>query len=71
MAGARGCGYVVYRVWIRKLPGPPPGRRRRLPLVQLEGVVMGQQRMDINLTSLIATLREEARPPIGAIQLGD
>ena len=40
-------------------------------LVQLEGVVMGQQRMDINLTSLIATLREEARPPIGAIQLGD
>ena len=71
MAGARGCGYVIYRVLIRKLTCPPPCRRRCLPPAQLEGVVMGQQRMGINLTSLIATLREEARPPIGAIQLGD
>ena len=46
----------------------PACRRRCLPPAQLDGVVLGQQRMGINLLSLIATLREEARLPIGAIQ---
>ena len=31
-------------------------------------VVMGQQRLGVNLISLIATLREEARLPIGVIR---
>ena len=43
----------------------PACRRRCLPPAQLDGVVMGQQRLGV---SLIATLREEARLPIGAIQ---
>ncbi len=46
----------------------PGCRRRCVPTAQLDGVVMGQQRLGINLVSLIATLREEARLPIGAIQ---
>ena len=46
----------------------PRCRRRCTPPAQLDGVVLGQQRMGINLISLIATLREEARLPIGAIQ---
>ena len=46
----------------------PACRRHCLPPAQLDGVVLGQQRMGINLLSLIATLREEARLPIGAIQ---
>ena len=43
-------------------------RRRCVPQAQMDGVVLGQQRLGINLVSLIATLREEARLPIGAIQ---
>ncbi len=46
----------------------PVCRRRCLPPAQLDGVVLGQQRLGINLISLIATLREEARLPISAIQ---
>ena len=46
----------------------PACRRRCLPPAQLDGVVMGQQRLGVSLVSLIATLREEARLPIGAIQ---
>ena len=46
----------------------PACRRRCIPPAQLDGVVLGQQRLGINLISLIATLREEARLPIGAIQ---
>ena len=46
----------------------PACRRRCLPPAQLDGMVMGQQRLGVNLVSLIATLREEARLPIGAIQ---
>ena len=46
----------------------PGCRRRCVPTAQLDGVVLGQQRLGINLVSLIATLREEARLPIGAIQ---
>ena len=46
----------------------PGCRRRCIPAAQLDGVVLGKQRLGINLISLIATLREEARLPIGAIQ---
>ena len=46
----------------------PGCRRRCVPPAQLEGVVMGKQRLRVNLTSLIVTLREEARLPIGIIQ---
>ena len=54
----------------------PACRRHCTPPAQLDGVVLGQQRLGVNpesssgqaLISLIATLREEARLPIGAIQ---
>ena len=46
----------------------PGCRRRCLPPAQLEGVALGQQRLGINLISLIAALREEARLPFHAIQ---
>ena len=46
----------------------PGCRRRCVPPAQLEGVVMGKQRLGVNLTGLIATLREEARLPVGMIQ---
>ena len=48
---------------------PCPGCRRRcVPPAQLEGVVLGQQRLGINLLSLIASLREEARLPFRVIR---
>ena len=43
-------------------------RRRCIPAAQLDGVVLGKQRLGINLVSLIATLREEARLPIVVVQ---
>ena len=43
-------------------------RRRCVPTAQPHGVVMGQQRLGINLVSLIAALREEARLPWRTIQ---
>ncbi len=46
----------------------PGCRRRCVPSAQLDGVVMGQQRLGINLLSLIAPLREEARLPFRTIQ---
>ena len=54
----------------------PGCRRRCIPPAQLDGVVMGQQRLGVNpesssgqaLISLIAMLREDARLPIGTIQ---
>ena len=46
----------------------PACRRRCLPPAELDGVVLGQQRLGVNLLSLIATLREEARLPIAVIQ---
>ena len=46
----------------------PRCRRRCVPPAQLEGVALGQQRLGINLVSVIAMLREEARLPVGAIQ---
>ena len=41
---------------------------RCVPPAQLGGVVLGQQRLGINLLSLIAALREEARLPLRVIQ---
>ena len=57
---------VTEHVYIARIC--PGCRRRCIPAAQLDGVVLGKQRLGINLISLIATLREEARLPIGAIQ---
>ena len=42
----------------------PRCRRRCIPPAQLDGVVLGQQRLGVNLISLIATLREEPDCPL-------
>jgi hypothetical protein len=42
--------------------------RRHTPAAALTGVVLGQSRLGVRLVSLIATLREEARLPLRAIQ---
>ena len=42
--------------------------RRHTPAAELSGVVVGQSRLGVRLVSLIATLREEARLPLRAIQ---
>jgi transposase len=46
----------------------PVCQRRRVPQVNLKGVVAGQQRFGVNLVSLIVTLREEGRLPLRTIQ---
>ena len=46
----------------------PVCERRRVPKVELNGVVVGQQRLGVNLVSLIVTLREEGRLPLRTIQ---
>jgi transposase len=46
----------------------PRCRVRVLPPDPLAGVVDGRQRLGVRLVSLIATLREEARLPLGVIQ---
>ncbi len=46
----------------------PQCHRRWVPPSQLDEVVLGQQRLGINLVSLIAALREEARLPFRTIQ---
>jgi transposase len=46
----------------------PCCNKRRLPKAQLGGVVVGQGRLGVNLVSLIVTLREEGRLPVGVIQ---
>ena len=46
----------------------PGCRRCCLPPTQLDGVVLGQQRLGVNLLSLIATLQEEGRLPIRSVQ---
>ena len=46
----------------------PVCQRRRLPKEALQGVVLGQQRLGVNLVSLMVTLREEGRLPLGTIQ---
>ena len=57
---------VAEHVYIAK--NCPACRRRCLPPTQLDGVVLGQQRLGVNLLSLIATLREEGRRPIRSVQ---
>lgn len=46
----------------------PVCRKRRLPKLELGGVVVGRQRLGVNLVSLVVTLRERARLPIRTIQ---
>ncbi len=46
----------------------PMCERRQVPKVALQGVVVGQQRLGINLVSLMVTLREEGRLPLRTIQ---
>ena len=46
----------------------PLCQRRCVPSAQLQGVVLGKQRLGVNLVSLIAALREEARLPWRTIQ---
>ena len=46
----------------------PTCQRRCIPKAQLNGVAAGKQRLGINLVSLIAVLREEARLPVRTIQ---
>ena len=46
----------------------PLCRKRRLPQDPLKGLAVGRQRLGVNLSSLIVTLREEARLPVRTIQ---
>ena len=46
----------------------PACRRRCTPPAELDGVVLGRQRLGVNVLSRIATLREEGRLPIRSIQ---
>ena len=46
----------------------PMCQRRCIPRSQLSGVAVGKQRLGVNLVSLIAALREEARLPLRTIQ---
>ena len=46
----------------------PLCRRCCVPPAQLDGMVMGKQRLGVNLVSLIVNLREEARLPFRTIQ---
>ena len=46
----------------------PICERRRVPRLAPDGVAVGRQRLGVDLMSLIATLREEARLPVRTIQ---
>jgi transposase len=46
----------------------PQCNQAKVPKVELEGVVAGEQRLGINLVSLIVTLKEEARLPVRQIK---
>ena len=46
----------------------PRRQRRCIPKARLHGVAAGKQRMGVNVVSLIAALREEARRPVRTIQ---
>ena len=46
----------------------PACRRRCTPPAGLDGVVLGRQRLGVNVLSLVATLREEGRLPIRSVQ---
>jgi transposase len=57
---------VIEHVFVeRTCPGC---RRRWTPRAQLDGVVVGQQRLGIGLVSLIAMLREAGRLPVRTLQ---
>ena len=59
-------GQVTEHIYIaRSCPGC---RRLCIPKGQLDGVALGQQRLEVNVISLIAALREEARLPLRTIQ---
>ena len=47
----------------------PLCEQRRTPRADLAGVALGKQRLGINLVSLIAALREEARLPYRTISV--
>jgi len=55
--------HVIYKRWCGHC------QQRVAPRVPLEHLAVGQHRIGIGLMSLIATLRERLRLPIGAIQL--
>ncbi len=46
----------------------PVCKRRRVPKVALGGVVVGKQRLGVNVVSLIVTLREAGRLPLRTVQ---
>ncbi len=46
----------------------PVCERRRVPQKVFQGVVLGHQRLGVNLVSLMVTLREEGRLPLRTIQ---
>lgn len=46
----------------------PVCKRRCTPKIDLEGVVLGQQRLSVNVLTLITTLREVGRLPVATIQ---
>ena len=46
----------------------PTCERRQVPKVALQSVVVGQQRLGVNLVSLMVTLRAEGRLPLRTIQ---
>lgn len=46
----------------------PLCQKRQVPQADLGGLVVGRQRLGVNLISLIVTLREEGRLPVRAIQ---
>ena len=56
---------IEHQYWERRCPRC---HGRWLPGPELDGVVVGQRRLGIGLMSLIATLREEWRLPVRAIQ---
>ena len=59
-------GQVTEHVYLTR--AGPRCRRCGVPKAQLDGVVMGKQRLGINVISLIAVLREEARLALRTIR---
>jgi len=56
---------VEHRIIARTCPAC---KRRCTPTVDLAGVVLGQQRLSVNVLTLITTLREVGRLPVATIQ---
>ncbi|MHB1417053.1 MAG: IS66 family transposase [Chloroflexota bacterium] len=57
---------VIEHVYVARIC--PLCRRRQVPKAALSGLVVGQQRLGVNLVSLIVSLREEGRLPVRTIQ---